>query len=201
MSEWWSYRLSDFLLFSPRTYYRLFELYNLDFWPLHLVFLALGAALCVVAKQGQARAAWLMLASCWFWVAWAFHLQRYATINWAAPMFAMAFAIEGALLVAAALAAPSRALSSSSWTRWLGFALLLLSLVVHPLLGVVQGRPWVQAEVFGMAPDPTALGSVGVLLMLAPRLPWSLLLWPIPLLWCLIGAATRVELASVAITG
>jgi hypothetical protein len=27
MSEWWSYSLSDFLLFSPRTYYRLFDLY------------------------------------------------------------------------------------------------------------------------------------------------------------------------------
>lgn len=202
MSEWWSYRPSDFLLFSPRTYYRLFELYNLDLWPLHLILLALGASLCIVAVQGRARAAWLLLAPCWLWVAWAFHLQRYATIHWAAPMFAVAFAMEGALLIAAALAAPSHSLgSSSSWARRLGFALLLFSLVVHPFLGVVQGRPWVQAEVFGMAPDPTALGSVGVLLMLTPRLPWSLLLWPIPLVWCLIGAATRVELASVAITG
>ena len=25
MSEWWTYRPSDFLLFAPRTYYRLFE--------------------------------------------------------------------------------------------------------------------------------------------------------------------------------
>jgi hypothetical protein len=28
MSEWWTYTLSDFLLFSPRVYYRLFELHN-----------------------------------------------------------------------------------------------------------------------------------------------------------------------------
>jgi hypothetical protein len=28
MSEWWSYRFSDLLMFSPETYYRLFELYN-----------------------------------------------------------------------------------------------------------------------------------------------------------------------------
>ena len=26
MSEWWTYHLRDFLLFTPRTYYRLFEL-------------------------------------------------------------------------------------------------------------------------------------------------------------------------------
>ena len=33
MSEWWTYRLSNFLLFSPRTYDRLFELYNAAIWP------------------------------------------------------------------------------------------------------------------------------------------------------------------------
>ncbi len=36
MSEWWTYTLSDFLLFSARTYYRLFELYNRDVWPAQL---------------------------------------------------------------------------------------------------------------------------------------------------------------------
>ena len=30
MSEWWTYRLSDFLMFSPRTYHRLFELHNAE---------------------------------------------------------------------------------------------------------------------------------------------------------------------------
>ena len=45
MSEWWTYRPSDFLLFSPRTYYRLFELYNAEVWPGHVLALALGLAL------------------------------------------------------------------------------------------------------------------------------------------------------------
>ncbi len=42
MPEWWSYGLGDFLLFSPRTYYRLIERYNSGLWPLHLVALAAG---------------------------------------------------------------------------------------------------------------------------------------------------------------
>ena len=37
MTEWESYRLSDFLLFSPRTYWRLFELHNEALWPLPLL--------------------------------------------------------------------------------------------------------------------------------------------------------------------
>ena len=42
MSEWWTYRLSDFLMFSPRTYHRLFELTNAEIWPLQIVTLAAG---------------------------------------------------------------------------------------------------------------------------------------------------------------
>ena len=43
MSEWWTYHLSDFLLFSPRTYYRLFELYNAAIWPAQIVALGAGS--------------------------------------------------------------------------------------------------------------------------------------------------------------
>lgn len=34
MSEWWTYRLSDFLMFSPATYWRMVERYNREVWPL-----------------------------------------------------------------------------------------------------------------------------------------------------------------------
>ena len=46
-SEWWTYSLSDLLLFSPRTYYRLFELYNEAVWPMH-VAAALGVPVVAV---------------------------------------------------------------------------------------------------------------------------------------------------------
>ncbi len=42
MSEWWTYTLSDFLLFSPRVYYRLLELHNHALWPAHLLTIARG---------------------------------------------------------------------------------------------------------------------------------------------------------------
>ena len=45
MSEWWTYSLSDFLLFSPRTYYRLFELYNAAIWPAQIGARASGVAI------------------------------------------------------------------------------------------------------------------------------------------------------------
>ena len=99
MSEWWTYTLSDFLLFSPRTYYRLLELYNLAIWPAQLAGVAIGFAIvALAAREATLRGARIvagLLAACWLWIAWAFHYQRYAQINWAAPWFAAAFALQG----------------------------------------------------------------------------------------------------------
>ncbi len=201
MSEWWSYRPSDFLLFSARTYHRLFELYNAELWPAHLLAVALGLALLRAASEGggaAARVACLLLAACWAWVAWAFHLHRYAAINWAATWFAAAFAIQAALLLICGVGGLGlRIETQRGGRRRLGLGLIAFALFVQPVLGLLlAGRPWREAELFGVAPDPTALATVGLLLLLAPRAPPAWALWPIPILWCLVGAMTQWTLAS-----
>ena len=55
MSEWWTYTIADFLMYSARTYYRLIERFNTTFWPLQLLGLALGIAILVTAVR---RSAW-----------------------------------------------------------------------------------------------------------------------------------------------
>ena len=203
MSEWWTYRPSDFLMFAPRTYYRLFEIYNTEVWPGPVVALALGLALLWCAARrtpAAARVAMVLLAATWWWVAWAFHWQRYATIHSAAPWFAVAFAAQGVLLLACGGIGPHLRVRGKRGGLWgVGLGLLLFAQLAQPWLGVALGRPWRQAELFGLAPDPTVLGTLGLLLLLQPRhatgsarstlLPgW--LLWPIPLLWCAINGVT-----------
>lgn len=192
MTEWWTYRLSDFLLFAPETYGRLFALANADVWPAQAVTLALGGAIPVLLWRcgaGGARAAALILAAAWLFVAWTFHWNRYATINWAAPWFAAAFALQAALLVAAAfIPGASKVGAGRGWPARIGLALYLFALAVHPLTGpIFAGRPWAQVELFAIAPDPTAVATLGFVLM-AARGRWPLLV--IPLLWCLVSALT-----------
>ena len=203
MTEWWTYRLSDFLMFSARTYRRLFELYNADVWPLPVVA-CIGAALWMgiawrhrrVCAQ-PAPVALAALSVTWLWVAWAFHLARYATINTAAPWFAAAFVLEALLLAAGAWVGMHRRtpLAEGSRLGW-GFGLLGLAILGYPWVGLLLGRPLSQAEVFGIAPDPTAVGTLGVLLLttsgrdsVAPRRA-VVMAWPIPVLWCGISGAT-----------
>jgi hypothetical protein len=194
MSEWWTYGLRDLLLFSPRTYYRLFELYNLEWWPLHIVALALGVSLWVLWRQGGERAGRALaaiLALCWLWVAWAFHWQRYASINLAAGYFALAFAVQALLLLLLWLGVVQGRLTPAPATRLqqrFGLGLFLFALLIIPLVGLLLERNWTQAEAFGMAPDPTALATLGVLLFAGVRPVWGL--FPIPVAWCLISGAT-----------
>ena len=200
MSEWWSYRPSDFLMFAPRIYWRLFESINVAVWPAQL--LLVGTALAWVGwfmrrgAEAAPRASAVALALCWLFVAWAFLLQRYAPINWAADAFALGFALQGLGLLALVGCGPLQA-SVQPWRRAAGLGLLLWALLGHPLLALLSGRPWTQAEVFGLAPDPTAIGTLGWLLLLEGRarvLPRFL--WLVPLAWCAISAATLATMGE-----
>ena len=185
MSEWWSYRPSDFLLFSPRTYYRLFELYNEGVFPAQIVAVALGLALLVLMRRPSplpGRLAGAILAAAWLWVAIAFHSMRYATINWAAVFFAAAFVVEAACLAAA--------IFTNFWLLrcgTVGLGLIALA-VAYPLAAPLFGRPWSQAEFFGLAPDPTVVATLGALLLAQGWLRWTLAV--VPLAWCAVGGAT-----------
>lgn len=197
MSEWWTYRSSDFLLFAPRTYYRLFELYNADIWPLQIVTLLAGVAILVLMRSripwsGRVIAA--VLAACWLWIAWAFLWQRYATINWAASYFAAGFAVEALLLLWLGMARKHLRFDSIGSLRVrVGVAIFVFALLVQPLVGLLLGREWLQLEVFGVAPDPTVIAMLGLLLA-SNRI--ARIAWPIPLLWCLLSGATLWVMGS-----
>lgn len=198
MSEWWTYTLSDFLLFSPRTYYRLIERYNESAWPGHLVTLALGLGLAgLVRRPGpwQGRVASGILAVLWIWVAWAFFWRRYATINWAATYLGWAFAAQALLLAWAGLVSRRlRFRAGRDLGGIVGAALLVLGVAAYPAIAPLAGRAARQGEVFGIAPDPTAIATLGVLL-LAEAGPRRLLA-VVPILGCLLSGATLWALGS-----
>ena len=198
MSEWWTYRLSDLLLFSPRTYYRLFELYNAAIWPAQLVAIVLGLAVLLLARRpGGSRGRWIaaLLAACWLWVAIAFHANRYATINWAAVDFAWGFGVEAALLLWTGVLRGRRLFGPGKGPLdRAALGIFLFALAAQPFLGPLCGRPWRQAEIFGVAPDPTAVATLGVLLLAAGRVRWELL--AIPAIWCAVSGATLLAMKA-----
>jgi Family of unknown function (DUF6064) len=197
MPEWWSYSLSDFMLFSPRTYYRLIERYNQAVWPGQVATLGLGLG-CLVLLQR--KLAWQgkfisgILAALWAWCAWAFLWKRYTTINWAAAYVLPLFALEIVLLVWIGVVRNRLTFRvRRGFTSIAGMAMVMFSVMAYPLMAPLLGRSWLQAEVFGIAPDPTVIGTAGLLLLTEPP-RWILLV--VPLAWCLITGLTLWALHS-----
>ncbi|MBL8331425.1 MAG: hypothetical protein JNJ71_21495, partial [Rubrivivax sp.] len=87
--------------------------------------------------------------------------------------------------------------------RRTGLLLGVVALLPYAALAPLSGRPWLQAELFGLAPDPTVLFSLAVLLLRplpacaspgARRLARAL--WVLPVAWCVCSSATLALLGS-----
>ena len=191
MDAWRTYSLEDLLMFSPRVYWRLFELANEALWPLHVAALLLGLgvlALVLRPTPWSGRAIGIALGIVWIWVAWSFLWERYAPINWAIGYVAPLFALQGLMLL---FWAPAFRRTRGAA---IGLGIYVYALVPHPLLAVVAGRSIAGAEVFAIAPDPTAIATLGLVAMAQGRASWLLLV--IPVLWCLASALTLYAMGT-----
>jgi hypothetical protein len=195
MSEWWTYTLSDIQSFSLQTWYRLFERYNTAIWPAEIAALALGLAILALLRRPDVRLGRIIaaiLGVCWLWIAIAFFAMRYAKLAWVAVYFAWGFGLEAALLLWTGIVRGGLAFER----RPAGLGVFLLALVVAPLIGPLLGREWRQVEVFGAAPDPTAVGTLGILLLATGRPRWELI--ALPAVWCAISGASLAAMNAPA---
>lgn len=179
-----TYTVSQFIPMTPEVYFRLFERLNEAVWPWQLAALVAMGAAPMLARRGNGLFAGVLMAVCWFWVAGVFHFWLHAELNWAGPYFGWAFIVQGVLLVVAGLRGGLQAAAGAR--AMIGAGMMVAALIIYPLLGPLTGRSWAGLELAGATPDPTAIATLGVLLMLV-WLPWFLV--PIPALWCLYSGA------------
>ena len=192
-----AWALEDLLPFEPRAYWRLFALENEALWPAQLALLAAGAALVACLLSGRRPSVrWLgpALGAVWLWTGWQFVALRYGTVNWAAPTLAWGFYAEGVLLAALGLAGRFSFARRIRRER-IGLGLTAVALFVWPLFSWLDGRPWSEAEVVAIAPDPTAVATLG-LLSLAERNRWTALLCLLPALWLGVSALTLFTMGA-----
>ncbi|MGM0522255.1 MAG: DUF6064 family protein [Pseudomonadota bacterium] len=197
MNEWTSYQLQDFIPFTAEVYFRLLERMGETFWPLHLLTLALGAAPLVLALTHRTRLACLLPAPLWVFVAVAFFFQRYAALNWAGGYVGNAFIAQAVLLALMALTGwgMDNAPRATNPPVAIGIAISLFGLIIMPLIAPLSGGSWYQAEVFGIHADPTAVTTLGLLLIvLRGFAPWIAAI--IPALWLTVSGLTLQALDS-----
>ncbi len=180
MSEWWTYRLTSFLLFSPRTYYRTIELYNLEIWPAQLVGLAIGLAIIALLVVQPRLLAIESLprcsppAGCGSGGRFTTSAMR-RSIGWRRGLRRRSRSRRCFSLALASSRAGSCCRPAAVGCSGFAIALIVIIVVGYPLLAPLTGRSWTTAEVFGVAADPTALATVAVLALVRGRIRWLLL--------------------------
>jgi len=192
MGELASYRLSDFILFSPTAYFRQFELYNQAIWPLHI--LAIIFALLILYALWKkpvwaGRLVALLLVVSWLWVAVAFLYQRFYQIHVMADWYAFSFVLQAGLITWYGVIRNRFTLLVSNQLRIkLTLVLLFIAFIFYPFIAFIIGRSWMQFEMFALAPDPTVLATLAILFFY--KVP--IVLYAIPLIWMLLSGMTLI---------
>jgi hypothetical protein len=176
------------LPFGPDAFFALFEEYNRAIWPAQIVAYVLAlAALALAARPvaGADRAIAAILALAWAWNGIVYHVMFFATINFWADVFGAVFVLQALLLLWRGVIRGKLAFRiGADAFSWIGVALAVFALAIYPLIGWLLGHGWPRAPIFGVAPCPMTIFTVGMLLM-ARQTPLHVV--AIPVLWSIIG--------------
>jgi hypothetical protein len=135
----------------------------------------------------------VILASMWLVNGVAYHWTFFSEINTAARAFGLLFVVQALLLLGAPLVSPRFRIEARSDARTVaGLGLAAFAMVVYPLWGRLAGHAYPAVPVFGLAPCPTTIFTIGLLLLGSWRVARWLLV--IPVLWSVVGGSAAVLL-------
>jgi hypothetical protein len=179
------------LPFSRTEFLQVFAAYNAAIWPAQFVAAGLGllAVMLLVRRVKWADRA-IAAILCTFWLAMAigYHWIYFSAINGAAYVFGALFALAASVFLVEGVIRGRMNFTIIPGSRaWLASVLVAYSFVVYPLVSLLVTHPYPETPLFGVAPCPTTIFTLGILLLVRHPRPWLLAL--IPLLWSMIGGS------------
>lgn len=165
--------------------------YNAAVWPAQPIALLLALAalwLAVAPRAWSGRAVGAILAAGWLWCGLVFFPRHWAPLDFMAPVYAAAFLAQAVLLLLLLVWRPRFFVAPPDAAGLGGLALAALALFGVPLVSGLGDSGFAAARIAGLAPGPTAVFTLALLLLSQGRPPWLLL--PIPLMWCGVAAVS-----------
>lgn len=183
------------LPFSREQFFEVIADYNVAVWPAQFALTLLAVAIVVLVLRWPERVGRLVsygLALLWGWVALAYHLAFFWSINPAAPIFAaVSIAAAAAFIWFGGIRGGLQFEKGLSVTAILGLVVVMFALAGYPAIGQYIGHRYPASPTFGL-PCPTTIFTFGILLMAAPGLPKALVV--APLAWAVIGSTAAFAL-------
>jgi hypothetical protein len=182
-------RRSVRLPFDTEAFFQVFVDYNTAIGPAPIVAWLLGIVAVVLVlwpMPWSGRAISAILAAFWLWTGIGYHILFFAPINPAAYGFGALFVVQGLLFLWCGVHRKRLDFSASGGVSTIvGGVAIVYAMLVYPIIGYLLGHGYPRAPLFGVAPCPTTIFTIGLLCLADRPMPWAL--WLVPLLWSLIG--------------
>lgn len=165
--------------------------YNDAVWPAQPVALALALAAlghCVRPLPGGDRAIGVLLLTAWLWCGLVFFPRYLAPLDFMAPAYGWAFVFQAALLAWALVWHRLTFRFRHDAVSWIALAVIAEALFGLPAVTALGDLGWAGARLVGVAPGPTVLFTLGLLLLAEGRR--RRLLMAVPLAWCALAGVT-----------
>lgn len=156
--------------FTIAEFLGVFAAYNAAIWPAQIAAYVFGVVAVAALWLKQPRLILSILALMWLWNAIGYHWLFFSTINPAAPLFAGVFALQAVLLLACAVTKDSVSFRVGRDVRTkAGLAFIAYALIIYPALGLWAGHGFMKGPMFGVAPCPTTIFTIGMLFLARGR--------------------------------
>ena len=175
--------------FTVEQFLGVFETYNFAIWPAQVFAYVLGGLvlLCAIKKTKYSDTIITVVFSLlWIWIGIAFFIIFFSPTNKAAYLFGALFILQGLMILWFGVLSPRLSFHFyPGIISFVGAIIILYAMVIYPLIGYSLGHVYPQSPVFGVAPCPTVMFFLGLLLWSDKKIPLSILV--IPVFWSLIG--------------
>ena len=179
-------------------FYSTLQSYNEAFWPIIVITFFLGVVVVYLAARksdNSSKVIAAVLSFLWMWSGIVFFVIYYGPMNveflglvmpgvW--YLGGVLFFIQGVLFLI--LGGVKSSLSfklGGDWLPLVGALIIVYGMVIYPLVGFLTGYAYPRYPVFGIAPCPLTIFTLGLLQWSDRKLPIAITL--IPFIWGLMG--------------
>ena len=156
--------------FTVEQFLGVFVAYNAAIWPLQIIGFGLGVVATLwLHRSHSTKLILIILALMWAVNGIAYHFIFFATINPAAKLFAVFFVLQAILFAAAVVAADFSFRCGRDWRSVGGVSAIVFAMLVYPVLGMIAGHGLMAGPMFGVAPCPTTIFTIGMLILARGR--------------------------------
>lgn len=180
--------------FTTEQFLEVLRNYNTSVFPIQIVmFVIAGIAVYLLFTRNikKEKAISGILTFYWLWMAIAYHLVFFTTINPAAYIFSALFFMQGIILFYYGIIKNSFHFEfKKSSTDYAGIFLITFGVILYPVIGLLGGHEPNIQPMMGL-PCPTTIFTFGILLLNKTKIHFIKII--IPVIWSIIGFMAAIN--------